>query len=321
MDDVLKTEPGKYESVFWIETEKVKPNPYQPRREFDEGRLKALAESIRQYGILQPLVVTRREVEKTDGGLATEYELIAGERRLRASRLIGLKEVPVVIRTGEESGRLKLEIAIIENLQREDLNPIDRAQAFKRLVDEFGLTHAEVGERIGKSREYVSNSLRLLLLPENIQQALASGQITEGHTRPLLMLSDKPEEQETLFREILLKKLNVRDSEHIARSLAHEKSRKKGVTPELVALERSLTESLGTRVYIEPREKGGKLVIEYFSGEDLDHLADYLKKREAGESVSPSSVTEAIPDTKDALDEAPVVEDDPDLYSVKNFSI
>ena len=135
------------------------------------------------------------------------------------------------------------------------------------------------------------------------------------------MLSDKPEEQDTLFREILLKKLNVRDSEHIARSLAHEKSRKKGVTPELVALERSLTESLGTRVYIEPREKGGKLVIEYFSGEDLDHLAEYLKKREAVQGMKEDTPEILMPEADDALHEAPVKEEDTDLYSVKNFSI
>jgi ParB family chromosome partitioning protein len=159
-------------SIFWIELEKVKPNPFQPRKEFDEARLRDLASSIRQYGILQPLVVTRKEVHREDGSMFTEYELISGERRLRASKLAGLTQVPAIIRTGEQSDRVKLELAIIENLQREDLNPIDRAKSFKQLVDAFSLKHTEIAEKIGKSREYVSNSLRLLLMPEEMQVAI-----------------------------------------------------------------------------------------------------------------------------------------------------
>ena len=153
------------DSIFWIEVEKVKPNPFQPRHEFDQDRLRDLAESIRMYGVLQPLVVTRVEVVKEDGGLATEYELISGERRLRASKLAGLSQVPVIIRSSHEDARVKLELAIIENLQREDLNPVDRARAFQRLVDEFNFKHIQIAEKVGKSREYVSNSLRLLTLP------------------------------------------------------------------------------------------------------------------------------------------------------------
>ena len=149
-------------SIFWIDIDKVKPNPFQPRREFDEARLKDLASSIRQYGILQPLVVTRNEVFREDGSMFVEYELISGERRLRASKIAGLPQVPAIIRTGEQTDRVKLELAIIENLQREDLNPIDRAKSFKQLVDAFNLKHTEIAEKIGKSREYVSNSLRLL---------------------------------------------------------------------------------------------------------------------------------------------------------------
>src|SRR3989344_1279995 len=128
--------PFYSDSIFWVEPDKIKPNPFQPRREFDEARLNELADSIRQYGILQPLVVTRKEMAKEDGGLAVEYELIAGERRLRASKIAGLAQVPVLIRNSEETDRMKLELAIIENLQREDLNPIDRARAFERLVNE-----------------------------------------------------------------------------------------------------------------------------------------------------------------------------------------
>ncbi|MDB5237351.1 MAG: Chromosome partitioning protein ParB family, partial [Parcubacteria group bacterium] len=202
--------PTKYDSVFWVPTERIQPNPYQPRREFDEERLKALAESIRQYGVLQPLVVTRSEVETQAGGLQSTYELIAGERRLRASRLIGLKEVPVIIRVGEQTDGMKLELAIIENVQREDLNSIDRAKALSQLASEFGLSHGEIGAKVGRSREYVSNSIRLLLLPDAIQQAVVDKEITEGHARALLMLNDKPEERYTLFKEIVLKKTSVR---------------------------------------------------------------------------------------------------------------
>ena len=179
---------GKTEnSIFWIEIDKIIPNPYQPRREFDEDRLKDLADSIRQYGVLQPLVVSRSETVLEDGGVKVEYELIAGERRLRASKLARLTQVPVVVRTGDDS-RAKLELAIIENLQREDLNSVERAQSFQRLADEFKLSWAEVGRKMGKSREYVSNAVRILLLPQDILVAVSTRQISEGHTSPLLML-------------------------------------------------------------------------------------------------------------------------------------
>src|SRR5665213_929986 len=141
-------------AIFWVEVDKIKPNPFQPRKEFDDAKLQDLAGSIRQYGVLQPLVVFRKEIQKDDGGIATEYELIAGERRLRASRLAGISQVPVLIRAGLDDDKTKLELAIIENLQREDLNPIDRAQAFARLTEEFGFKHTEVAQKIGKSREY-----------------------------------------------------------------------------------------------------------------------------------------------------------------------
>ena len=194
------------DSIFWVEVEKIVPNPFQPRREFDETRLKELSESVRMYGILQPLTVTRREVQNEDGSFKSEYELIAGERRLRASKLAGLSQVPVIIREGEQSEQEKLELAIIENLQREDLNSVDRAIAFRQLSDVFGLTHIQVAKKVGRSREYVSNSIRLLALPEYMLNSLKLGEISEGHARTLLMLNDRPEQQDTVFREILLKK-------------------------------------------------------------------------------------------------------------------
>ncbi len=335
MKEAEKNIPSKYESVFWIEVEKIKPNPYQPRREFDEERLKALADSIRQYGVLQPLVVTRHDVEKPGGGLESEYELIAGERRLRASKLVGLRTVPVVIRTGDNN-RTKLELAIIENLQREDLNAIDRAKALQQLIDEFGISHTEVAIKIGKSREYVSNSIRLLALPEHMQQAIVNKELTEGHGRTLLALNDRPEERETLFKEIILKKLPVRTAERIARSIANERARRyHRKSAEMVELEKSLTETLGTRVIIEANEQGGRLTIEFFSPEDLSTLVASLATSPAAEDpqtapVSPaaSPAPEAMPTypnttpvqaVEEAAQAKPPVEED--LYSIKSFSV
>jgi ParB family chromosome partitioning protein len=271
-----------HNSIFWVETEKIKPNPYQPRKEFEPRALQDLADSIRQYGVLQPLVVTRKEIEN-DQGLFVEYELIAGERRLRASKLAGIPQVPVIIRAGQDSDKEKLELAIIENLQREDLNPIDRAQAFLKLAEEFKLTHSEIGKKMGKSREYVSNTLRLLSLPEEIRQALAEKKIAEGHTRPLMMLADRPAEQLTLFKEMVIKKLSVRESERIARGIATDKVRKKDVDmdPQIAQYQEKLAESLGTRVSIEKKEVGGKIVIDYFSPNDLQTILELLKSNES----------------------------------------
>lgn len=271
------------QNIFWIETDKIIPNPYQPRREFDQDRLKELSDSIRQYGVLQPLVVSRMETMNEDGGVKVEYELIAGERRLRASKLAGIKQVPVVVRTGDDS-KAKLELAIIENLQREDLNAVERAQSFQRLADEFKLTWADVGRKVGKSREYVSNTVRILMLPQDILDALSKGQISEGHTRPLLMLIDRPQEQMTLFKEMMIRKMTVREAEQIARRIAYEKVRKKDhfMTPDVVDMEEKLAETLGTRVQIEPRERGGRIWIDYFSHEEL--LALSVAIRKAGEA-------------------------------------
>ena len=278
MSDDAKYVPTKYDSVFWIDVGRIVPNPYQPRREFTEEGLRSLADSIRQYGVLQPLVVSRLETEKPDGGLETTYELVAGERRLRASKLAGLTQVPVVIRQGD-SNLAKLELAIIENLQREDLNAIDRAKALQKLIDEFGISHSEAAAKIGRSREYVSNSLRLLSLPEHMQQAIIHKEITEGHARPLMALNDRPEERETLFKEIVLKKLPVRAAERIARSIAQERVRSyHRKTPEIIEIEKSLTEALGTRVIVETNAEGGRLLIDFFSPDDLSALAEMLER-------------------------------------------
>ncbi len=352
------------DAIFWVEVGKITPNPYQPRREFDESKLKELSESIRQYGVLQPLVVTRREIPRDDGGLAVEYELIAGERRLRASRLAGIAQVPVIIRDGAESDRMKLELAIIENLQREDLNAVDRARAFRQLADQFELSHAQVAVKVGKSREYVSNTLRLLLLPEEIFLACGEGKITEGHARTLLMLNDRPEEQQVLFREIILKKLSVREVERISRKIAINKVRKhewQRTDLELIEIEKQLTEALGTRVQIAKTDFGGRVVIDYFSTEDLQKILHSMTESEgqkpfgASPVVVPAEVvlppdgpTLAAPETPvsevaaaieseipketepsevatEPIDDRPALEkkedEDNDLYAVKNFSL
>lgn len=301
------------DSIYWVEVEKVVPNPFQPRREFDESKLKELSESIRMYGVLQPLTVTRREVQREDGTFYTEYELIAGERRLRASKLANIAQVPVIIREGEQSEQEKLELAIIENLQREDLNAVDRALAFKQLSDSFGLSHAQVAEKVGRSREYVSNSIRLLGLPEHMLDSLRRSELMEGHARTLLMLSDRPEEQEVVFREVLLKKLSVREVERIVRKIATDKVRKKDPSFDatLIEFEKQFTETLGTRVQIQKTDFGGKLTIDYFSEEDLEMLLKRIKE-EANEEAkgqeraaalltthTPIAVTQPIPESSE----------------------
>lgn len=319
----MSDDPQHYysNSIFWVEVDRIKPNPFQPRKHFDEAAMASFAESVRQYGILQPLVVTRKEIEKPGEGIFVDYELLAGERRLRAAKLAGMKLVPVVIRAQEDTDKMKLEIAIIENLQREDLNALDRAKAFHRLAEEFNMTHAEIGKKMGKSREYVSNTLRILFLPEEMQQALLAGNISEGHTRPLLMLSDRPEQQQVLYKEILQKKTTVREAEIIARRIAVDRARKFDLSPELMNIEKQLTEKLGTRVRIEKKDQGGKVLIDFFSPEDLTALLATLAQQQQ------APATEAPPDfpdvpREDSATTAPARKDDEDdLYSVKNFSV
>lgn len=326
-------------AIFWVELDKIKPNPFQPRREFDEARLRDLADSIRQYGVLQPLTVSRVEVTTEDGGMTTEYELIAGERRLRAAKLAGIDQVPVIIRVGDDN-MAKLELAIIENLQREDLNAVERARAFMRLVDEFKFTHGQIGQKVGKSREYVSNTLRLLALPQEILDALSAGKISEGHTRPILMLADRPEEQMVLFKEILFKKMTVRDAEKQARRIAYDRVRKKEyiLDPEIAEMEEKLQETLGTRVHIEKKENGGYITIDFFTNDDLRSILESIK---TAKEKSPTEMLDNyiasqggvnIPTVEgiDEKEETKILDDrsaeeksddDIDLYNIKNFSI
>ncbi len=238
------------------------PNPSQPRLHFDETKLTELAESIKVHGILQPLLVTKR---------GEGYELIAGERRLQAGKRAGLTTVPVVVR--EAGDQEKLELAIIENVQRHDLNPIEEAKAYLRLVEEFGLSQEAVAEKMGKGRPTVANTLRLLTLPVEIQRAVMEGRLSEGHAKALLSI-DNPEKQRALFELILKEELTVRETEERARSVSvrsHLRTAREAA-PEIVAKEEWLTEQLGTKVKIQAKGKGGKITIEYYSPEELNTI-------------------------------------------------
>lgn len=271
------------EAVYLIEVEKIKPNPHQPRRDFNPVALQELADSIREYGILQPLIVSK-VVKDTPTGTAVQYELIAGERRLRASQLLNLERVPAIVRPTLEE-RQKLEAAIIENVQRSDLNIIETARAYAKLADEFGLAQREIAQRIGISREAVSNAIRLLQLPSEAQRALQEGKISESHCRVILTIQN-PEKQRALLGEILSKHLTVRETETLARRVL-------GVLPimgtqklsledlgNVVANEitRRLEETLGTKVEIKQKGGKGKITINFFSEEELNEILGKICK-------------------------------------------
>jgi ParB family chromosome partitioning protein len=263
----------KERGVFWIEVDKIKPNPHQPRRDFDEAALAGLAESIRQYGVLQPLVVVRHEKEVPTGSVV-EYELIAGERRWRAAQIAGINQVPVIIRE-EPPERVKLELALIENIQREDLSPLERAEAFDQLVRNFKLRHHEVGKKVGKSREFVSNTIRLLTLPDEIKDGLRQGLISEGHTRPLLSLAKDRDEQINLYKEIIYRKMTVRQAEEASRAIVKKRIvREKEEDPEMINVQRQLSDVLGTKVMVERRGEKKRVSIDFYSEEEFNKFLD-----------------------------------------------
>lgn len=255
----------------------IMPNPYQPRKEFSDEKLNELAESIRLHGIIQPLLV--REYQG-------KYQLIAGERRLRASKLVGLTEVPIVIK--EMTDQVMMEVALVENLQREDLNPIEEAEAYHRLMKEFALTQDEIAKRVGRSRPAIANTLRLLNLPSQIQTDLAKGTLTMGHARPLLSLKTA-DEQIRAWETIQNEHLSVRQTEELIRqtlsnnnvSRETQKTNKKQTNkldrdPNLLHLEEELQLSLGTKVIIKPGGVGGKIEINYYSNEDFERICEKL---------------------------------------------
>ena len=270
------------QTIFQIETDKVKPNPHQPRREFNDEALGELAASIREFGILQPLVVTKVEVE-TPTGQDVEYTLIAGERRLKAAKLAGLPTVPAIIRNiGLE--RERLEMAIIENLQRENLNPIERGRAFARLQDEFNLTQREIAVRLGKSRAAVANTMRLLDLPSYIQNALSGNQISESHGRLLLAIEDD-KTRERMFRDLVDMKLTTRELKDRVGKIKNSEG--SGIfsidlSPEIKMFQEELATQLGAPVKIDHKGDGGKITITFYSDEELQGIIDRLKKENGG---------------------------------------
>lgn len=265
----------KKEPVFYIEVDKIKVNPSQPRKDFDDKGLDELAQSILRHGILQPLVVSKIE-KKFEGGKRVEYQLIAGERRLRAAKKVGFLEVPAIIKDSNEKSRL--EMALIENIQRKDLNSLEKAEAFEKLKNDYDFTHEKIAERIGKSREYVSNILRLLSLDEEIKKAIRENKINEGHARAILALKDSADQKE-LFFKILNNRISVRESEKLARKLKRKKS-EADLSPYLSELIEKLEEKLGTRVNVVERSRGGKIVIDFYSDKDLESIVRKILNQE-----------------------------------------
>ena len=249
--------------VLTVAIGNIVPNPHQPRLRFDENRLRELSESIREHGILQPLVVS----VVSDG----KYELIAGERRLQASKLAGRTDVPVIIRNADE--QQKLELALVENVQRHDLDPIEEAKAYSRLMDEFGLTQEEVAKKMGKVRSTIANMVRLLSLPVEIQRALSEGKLSEGHAKVLLSLENS-EKQRALFERIMTSGMTVREAEAKVREtqvrphVRHIAS----LSPELAEKAERMSSILGTKVAVKPAGRGGRIVVEYYSDEELDQI-------------------------------------------------
>jgi ParB family chromosome partitioning protein len=265
------------EKVFYIETDKIVPNPLQPRKIFSEESIEELAQSIREYGILEPLVVTRIERE-TERGTEVEYQLISGERRLLAAKKLGLPTVPVIIRKPIEERR-KLELALIENIQREDLDPISKAQAFYKLINDFSLTQQELAERLGKSREVIANTLRLLQLPLEAQNALREGKINEAHARAILSFSH-PDKRRAFLKEILARNLSGREALELAQRLLNPKettTRRRNISldPQDLEIKEKLEEILETPVYIKKKGEQGAIEIKFYSQDDLEKI---LKK-------------------------------------------
>jgi ParB family chromosome partitioning protein len=270
LDALLPAEPSSSDALL-VPVGKIHRNPRQPRMDIEAEDLEELAASIRVHGILQPLIVSR-------GPVLEEYTLIAGERRLEAAKLAGLERVPVLVR--DASDQQRLELALIENLQREDLSPLETAEAYRHLHEEFNLSHEDVSKRVGKSRVAVTNTLRLLKLPERVRQALAGGQISEGHARAILALPTV-QAQLAAVDTVLKRDLSVRQTEELARRMTGKRTPKPSpprLPPDLRALEKKLEEVLGTRVTIKRGKRGGLVLLYYYSDEELDAIADQILK-------------------------------------------
>jgi ParB family chromosome partitioning protein len=269
LEALIPTTEEQAGGMTQVSVSAISPNPMQPRTALDPEALAELAASIGEHGLIQPLIVTQQGPER--------YQLIAGERRWQAARMAGLATVPVIVK--EATPQQVLELALVENIQRADLNPLEEAVAFRQLVDEFGLTQEQVADRVGKSRVAVTNTMRLLRLPSEAKQALADGTIHEGHARALLALTT-PEAQVAALKTVLDKDLNVRQTEELVRRLLAEpppKKEKPTISPEVQSLEEDFRATLGTKVNLYKNRKGrGRVVIHFFSEEELQAIYDVI---------------------------------------------
>jgi ParB family transcriptional regulator, chromosome partitioning protein len=282
-----------------IPVDLIKPNPYQPRKEFNSEKLEELANSIRVHGILQPLVV----IPEPDG----TYQLIVGERRLRASRLAGLSKVPVIVRDALEEQK-KLELALIENIQRHNLDPVEEAMAYQQMIDKYHLTQDEVAKKVGKGRTTITNILRLLHLPLKIQRAVAEEKLSEGHARALLALPGM-EKQLALMEEVIAQNMTVRQVEDKVREIIQRpkavRAPRGSSDPEVRALEDELRGKLGTKVKVSKKGGSGKITIEFYSEEELDGLLGKIGRAENMPAQSiPTEGTSDVPEVEGSLDQA-----------------
>jgi ParB family chromosome partitioning protein len=256
-----------------IEVGKISPNPFQPRKVFEPQALKELADSIKEHGVIQPLVVTRTPIG---------FELVVGERRFRAAQLAGLEKVPAIIKDSMVD-QTKLEVALIENIQRKELNPIEEAQAYERLMKTFNMTQDQVAKKVGKSRPTIANTVRLLNLPAEIQRAVIEGKLSEGHARPLLGLTD-PEKMLLMYKQVIEQGWNVRQVEAKVRELTIKRQMDAvALDPKLLAMESELRGKLGTQVKIQRQGQGGKITIEFFSDEELSEIVRKMADQKTAE--------------------------------------
>jgi len=267
------------EKFFYCDIDKIEPNPRQPRKHFDEDKLQRLAESIAEQGVIQPLLVSRKK--------GNRFHLIAGERRLRAARMSGLEEVPVIVMESDSEGK-SLELALIENIQRHDLNPIEEAMAYSRLINDFELTQEQVARKVGRKRSTVTNTLRLLNLPDYLQDDVANGIISEGHARVLLRIKEDEQRVQEIRGRIIREELSVRETERLCRKPAATKQVNASPSPKnhpgelpapyCRAITNQLTNHLHTKVRIVQNGNRGKLEIEYYSSDDLDRLVSLFTR-------------------------------------------
>lgn len=269
------------DKIIYVQTGQIKPSPYQPREDFDTQSLEELTQSIKEKGLIQPLIVRKK---------GDYYELIAGERRLRAAKLLNIKEIPVIIKDVDD--RDSLEISLIENVQRQALNPIEEARAYQYLIDKFMVTQEKISQVLGKARATITNTLRLLKLPQEVQEEIRKGRISFAHGKVLLEIED-PNQQRRFAQEVILKDLSVKELENLIRHYKPKRKRKSigqaEYEPYLIVLEEKLQQLLGTKVRINKKKKHGHIRIEFYSPQDLERIIQIILEKKNDESSNPNS--------------------------------